>query len=82
MTQFVTTLRRLSIDERIDGKLHDFIQLFLRWNRSINLSAARTADDLAEHVLDSLHVVPHLAGATRGVDVGAGGGFPAVIAEK
>lgn len=61
-------------------KLKDFSALFLKWNKSINLSAARTAADLDEHIADSLALVDHLAGSTRHLDVGSGGGFPVVIA--
>jgi len=59
-----------------------FIDLFEKWNRSINLSAAATRADINSHVEDSLHVVEHLVaeGATAVLDVGSGGGFPVVIA--
>ena len=57
-----------------------FKSLFLKWNKSINLSAARTANEVDEHLRDSLHVVPYLAPAQRVIDVGSGGGFPVVIA--
>ncbi len=57
-----------------------FIDLFEKWNRSINLSAASTRAEVSSHVEDSLHVVPHLAHATAVLDVGSGGGFPVVIA--
>lgn len=56
----------------------DFIALFLRWNARINLSAARTRDELMHHVEDSRAVLPFLTG--RVLDVGSGGGFPVVIA--
>jgi 16S rRNA (guanine527-N7)-methyltransferase len=61
-------------------QLKEFKALFLKWNKSINLSAARTAADLDEHITDSLALVDHLAGSTRHLDVGSGGGFPVVIA--
>lgn len=61
-------------------ELERFVDLFEKWNRSINLSAASTRVEIWEHVEDSLHVVPHLAGRARVLDVGSGGGFPVVIA--
>lgn len=79
MTRLVTTLSELSLDPGIAPKLEQFRDLFLQWNRRINLSAARSAEDIEAHIRDSLHVVPHLP-AGRVIDVGAGGGFPAVIA--
>jgi len=63
--------------------------LFQRWNRHINLSAARNEHELRSQVIDSLHVVPHLraeaaalsssSSPMRVIDVGAGGGLPAVL---
>lgn len=56
-----------------------FVELFEQWNQRINLSAARSHDDIAVHVLDSLALVPHLGEAASAVDVGSGGGFPVVV---
>ena len=36
--------------------------------------------EIIEHLIDSLHVIPHLRGASRVLDVGSGGGFPVVVA--
>jgi 16S rRNA (guanine527-N7)-methyltransferase len=90
------TLDALSIDRAHDENLSAFVTLFDKWNRSINLSAASTRAEITEHLIDSLHVVPHLralANATasradravdaptaRVLDVGSGGGFPVVVA--
>jgi 16S rRNA G527 N7-methylase RsmG len=41
-------------------KLNAFLDLFEKWNKSINLSAASTRAELQEHLDDSLHVVPLL----------------------
>jgi len=57
-----------------------FLGLFEKWNQQINLSAARTRPELEEHVHDSRAVVPLLKGQRRVIDVGAGGGFPVVVA--
>lgn len=80
MTTLQAALDALALSPALEAPLDRFIALFLRWNRSINLSAARTDHDLRDHVVDSLHVVPHLAGAGRVLDVGAGGGLPSVVA--
>jgi 16S rRNA (guanine527-N7)-methyltransferase len=77
----------MAIPAGLEETLRHFTDLFLKWNRSINLSAARTETDLFEHVVDSLHVVPHLRAVSaasedaplRILDVGAGGGLPAVV---
>jgi 16S rRNA (guanine527-N7)-methyltransferase len=57
-----------------------FLDLFEKWNKSINLSAASSRAEITEHVEDSLHVVQHLADRTHVLDVGSGGGFPVVLA--
>jgi 16S rRNA (guanine527-N7)-methyltransferase len=80
-------LGELGLDPGLESTLTSFQRLFLKWNRSINLSAARTESEILEHIVDSLHVVPRLRAATgqtgasqlRVLDVGAGGGFPSVI---
>ncbi len=74
------TLAALSIDASLAGNLSAFVALFEKWNRSINLSAASSRDEITEHLVDSLHVVPHLRGTKRVLDVGSGGGFPVVVA--
>ena len=73
-------LEALTIDPSYLRNLSAFLDLFEKWNRSINLSAASTRAELVEHVEDSLHVVPHLRAARRVLDVGSGGGFPVAIA--
>lgn len=60
--------------------LSAFVDLFEKWNQSINLSAASTRDEIIAHADDSLHVVAHLKGCSRVLDVGSGGGFPVVVA--
>lgn len=74
------TLNRLGLDPAVEPLLLRFIALFAKWNDKINLSAAKNPVEIEEHVRDSLHVVPHLRGAARVLDVGSGGGFPVAIA--
>ena len=90
MTPLAAALKALDLAPTLEKTLNEFQALFQRWNRKINLSAARSEHELQSHILDSLHIVPHLraeaaaAGRTsppaRVLDVGAGGGLPAVIA--
>lgn len=74
------TLQDLSLDSTLSENLSAFVELFEKWNKRINLSAASTRDEILEHLVDSLHVVPHLTGRARVLDVGSGGGFPVVVA--
>ncbi len=75
-----SALTRLGIDREYVSKISDFIDTLERWNRSINLTAAKSRADIIDHVVDCLSVVPHLASRMRVLDVGSGGGLPAVIA--
>lgn len=80
MTQLVKALKRNGLSPDLATNLNDFIVLFLKWNEKINLSAARNEVEVREHVMDSLYVIPHLPpGPARVIDVGSGGGFPAVV---
>lgn len=67
-------------DPVVSRNLRAFLDLFEKWNRSINLSAAASRTDLEAHLEDSLHVIDHLSHAKRVLDVGSGGGFPVVVA--
>ncbi|HKV29590.1 MAG TPA: 16S rRNA (guanine(527)-N(7))-methyltransferase RsmG [Candidatus Dormibacteraeota bacterium] len=60
-------------------KVQQYAQLLLEWNRSINLTGARTLDQVEALVADA----GVLAGSswtsiTRVIDIGSGGGLPAV----
>lgn len=76
----LASLDELAIDRETSRNLEAFLAVFEKWNRSINLSAASTRSELLEHLVDSLHVIPHLRSFARVVDVGSGGGFPVVVA--
>lgn len=80
MTRLVTTLDTLGLDPALSAQLSKFSLLFGKWNASINLSAARTTNEVEAHIVDCLHVVPHLADARRAIDIGSGGGLPVVVA--
>jgi 16S rRNA (guanine527-N7)-methyltransferase len=73
-------LHSIALPASLGAPLEAFVDLFLKWNRSINLSGASTRGDVVEHVVDSLHVVAHIASCGTVLDVGSGGGFPLVIA--
>ncbi|MCA9673683.1 MAG: 16S rRNA (guanine(527)-N(7))-methyltransferase RsmG [Kofleriaceae bacterium] len=65
--------------EQVDA-LERYLSELLRWNQRINLTAARTVDDAARHVLDSAAIVAHIPEAAgRLLDVGSGGGLPAAV---
>lgn len=59
-----------------------YVQLVARWNRVFNLTAIRDPLEMVSvHLIDSLALVPLLAGLPAGalvVDVGSGGGLPGI----
>lgn len=77
--KLIDSLATLGIERRHATACNRYVDLMHQWNQRINLSAAKTRDDLVGHVVDSLHVVPHLAFASTVLDVGAGGGLPGVL---
>lgn len=59
-----------------DEKFARLLAELERWNRKVNLTAIRDADEMiAGHLLDSLVALPLLCG-DRILDVGTGAGFP------
>jgi 16S rRNA (guanine527-N7)-methyltransferase len=60
--------------------LEKFVALLRKWNATHNLVSRETADDLwTRHIADSLQVLKFLTPADRFIlDLGSGGGFPAI----
>lgn len=68
----------LDISPLQQRQLLAYLELLQKWNRAYNLTAIR--DPLAmvtRHLLDSLAIVPHLAGEDC-LDVGTGAGLPGI----
>jgi len=63
----------------VQRKLNRFNELFHKWNKAINLSAAKNTAEIDEHITDCLFLVQHLDGFARILDVGSGGGLPVVV---
>lgn len=64
-------------------KLARFSSLLLKWNKAYNLTSIKSAEEVVRlHIVDSLTLVQHfdeLVGSAKKVlDVGSGGGLPAV----
>ncbi len=63
-------------------ELQRFVDLLLRWNRSINLiGRGDVAEVWTRHVADSLQLADHWGDAPPacGIDLGSGGGFPGLV---
>ena len=68
------------LDAAQQQKLLDYIALIVKWNKVYNLTAVRDpAAMVTQHLLDSLTVLPHLAGPHL-IDVGCGAGFDTLLA--
>lgn len=61
------------------GSLLEFADLLVRWNQSINLTGAKSNQAVVcEHFPDAFALAKRLEGPARLVDVGSGGGLPAL----
>lgn len=69
-----------SVSRETFERLFEFEHMFQKWNRSINLVAQSTADDVWQrHILDSAQLARIEPNAVRWVDIGSGGGFPGLV---
>jgi 16S rRNA (guanine527-N7)-methyltransferase len=60
-------------------KLRFLQEELLKWNQKVNLTAIVSPEEILEkHFLDSLAVLPELAGVATLLDVGAGAGLPGI----
>ena len=72
---------RLDIAPAQQQKLLAYLALLQKWNKTYNLTALRDpAQMVSHHLLDSLTLLPYLAQAKSMIDVGSGGGMPAIPA--
>ena len=71
------SLDALGVDRAAEPPLARWLELLKEWNRRIDLTAARTDDELLDLMLaDAALLAKHLAPSARVVDVGAGAGAP------
>ena len=69
----------LSVNERDQARLLDYIGELAAWNATHNLTAVRDpADMIVRHLLDCLAIADHIDGA-RVADVGTGPGLPGLV---
>jgi 16S rRNA (guanine527-N7)-methyltransferase len=72
---------RLDLTQEQIARLESYLALLAKWNQTYNLTAVREEERMVSyHLLDSLTLVPQLAGGTRLLDVGSGGGMPGIPA--
>lgn len=75
-TSVAAALADLDLEPLARGRLERYVAALLAKNATTNFTAARSAEAVAEHVRDSLALVPHVRESL--VDIGSGGGFPAL----
>jgi len=70
----------ISLPPSLPDRLAAFLDLLVRWNRKINLTALDDLDEAIDRLLlEPLAAVPHLpAGEGRLLDIGSGSGSPAI----
>ena len=69
----------LALPAGAEGLLERYADRLLAWNRKVNLTAVTEPAEVAEkHLVDSLVLLPFVAGARTRHDVGAGAGLPGV----
>jgi 16S rRNA (guanine527-N7)-methyltransferase len=69
----------IALDAAAQAKLVAYLRLIEKWNKVHNLTAVREPGQMVVlHLLDSLSVLPHVAGAKTLLDVGSGAGLPGI----
>jgi 16S rRNA (guanine527-N7)-methyltransferase len=73
-------LALVAVSRETATRLDRFVELFLTWQRKINLVAASTLPTLwTRHIADSLQLLRFAPEARTWLDLGSGGGFPGLV---
>src|SRR6516165_12046783 len=68
------------VSRETEARLDRFVELLLQWQAKTNLVAPSTLPHLwTRHIADSLQLLTPARSAKVWVDLGSGGGFPAVV---
>jgi 16S rRNA (guanine527-N7)-methyltransferase len=73
-------LKLVRVSHETEARLDLFVNLFLRWQKAVQLVAPSTLPKLwTRHIADSLQLVDLAPSAKTWLDLGSGGGFPGLI---
>lgn len=71
-------MRPLQVEHSL-GRLSQFLEILLRWNQRMDLTAARTPDELVDlFIADAVVLAGAAEESQRWVDVGSGAGAPGI----
>lgn len=74
-------LKLTPVSRETESALDQFVELFLRWQRAVQLVANSTLARLwTRHIADSLQLLDLAPNAKVWADLGSGGGFPGLVA--
>lgn len=72
-------LKLTPVSRETQKKLETYVELLLKWQQTTNLIAPSTIPQIwTRHVADSLQLTELVPDATTWIDLGSGGGFPAI----
>ena len=75
-----SALRLFPVSHETVTRLDQFVELFLRWQRAVQLVSVASLPRLwTRHIADSLQVVDLAPDAKSWADLGTGGGFPGLV---
>jgi 16S rRNA (guanine527-N7)-methyltransferase len=67
----------LSLPDAAEATLAAFLAMLAKWNRTYNLTAIRSPQEMVtHHLLDSLAILPHIRQLVTLADIGSGAGLP------
>jgi 16S rRNA (guanine527-N7)-methyltransferase len=71
----------LGVSRETAEKLATYVDLLLRWTRTINLISPHDVEDVWQrHVLDCLQLAAHIPnGVSHAIDLGSGAGLPGLV---
>ena len=74
------TLLNMNVSRETTERLREFEVLVQKWNQSINLISKQDTQDIwTRHIIDSAQFAAQVNFPDHWVDIGSGGGFPAIV---